>query len=204
MERLRQRGHKFCSANFKRVITEDWKAALQLVPPNMHCLNIAERAIYTFKAHFLVILSGIDYAIPRYLWDTLLPKTELALNLLRRSTLNLLMSAWEHFNGAFNFTATPMGLIGFRFTIHNKPSKQKYWDHQGCDIFYVGPTLEIYRCFKVVDSKKKATSISYTVKFMHSYLTKPTLTPKYSIIHAICLLTCALNDAPAVHLEAQL
>ena len=52
--------------------------------------------------------------------------------------------------------------------------------------------------------KKKATSISDTVKFMHSYLTQPTLTPKDSIIHAIRLLTCALDDAPAVRAEAQL
>ena len=39
---------------------------------------------------------------------------------------------------------------------------------------------------------------------MHSYLTQPTLTPKYRIVHAIRLLTCALDDAPAVRAEAQL
>ena len=68
MERLRQRGHKVdhnamdneCSSDFKRVITEDWKATFQLVHPDMHCRNISERAIHMFKAHFLEIITGID------------------------------------------------------------------------------------------------------------------------------------------------
>ena len=57
---------------------------------------------------------------------------------------------------------------------------------------YVGPTLESYLYFKVVDSKTKDTSISKTVEFMHSYLTQPTLTPVDRILHAVRLLACAL------------
>ena len=81
------------SANFKRFITEDWKDTFHLVLPHMNCRNIAERAICTFKAHFLAILSGVDSAFPIYLWERLLPQTELNLNLTCRSTLNPLMSA---------------------------------------------------------------------------------------------------------------
>ena len=84
--------------------------------------------------------------------------------------LNPIMSVWEHFNGAFDFAVTPMGLLGYRVTIHNKPSKQKSWDHRGRDRFYVGPALESYHCFKFVDSKTKATSISNAVEFMNSYI----------------------------------
>ena len=40
------------SADFKRTIVEDWCATYQLVPPNSHQRNIAERDICTFKAHF--------------------------------------------------------------------------------------------------------------------------------------------------------
>ena len=56
-----------CSAEFKRVITEEWKATFQLVPPDMHSRNIAEPVIRTFKAHFLAILAGVDSTFPRYL-----------------------------------------------------------------------------------------------------------------------------------------
>ena len=101
MERFRQRGHKVdhhvmdneCSADFKRVITEYWKATFQLFLPDMNRRNIDERAICTFKANFLAILAGVDSAFLRYLWDTLLLPTEINLNLLRRSTLNPHMSA---------------------------------------------------------------------------------------------------------------
>ena len=99
MERLSQSGHKVdhhtmdnkCSADFKRVITEYWKATFQFFPPDMHLRHIAKRAIRAFKAYFLAILAGVDSAFPCYLWDTLLPQTELTLNLLRQSTLNLFM-----------------------------------------------------------------------------------------------------------------
>ena len=48
-------------------IVDKWKAAFQLVPPEMHRQNRAERAIRTFKDHFLAILAGVDPAFPPYL-----------------------------------------------------------------------------------------------------------------------------------------
>ena len=71
-----------CSAEYIRTITEDWKATYQLVPPDVHCANATKRAIQTFKAHFVSILAGINNNFPNYLWDTLLPQTELTLDLL--------------------------------------------------------------------------------------------------------------------------
>ncbi len=41
------------SADFKRVITETWRAKFQLVPPDMHRRNKAEQMIRHFKNHFL-------------------------------------------------------------------------------------------------------------------------------------------------------
>ena len=110
--------------------------------PNVHCCNIAERAIRTFKAHFLSILAGIPSSFPNYLWDKLLPQTELSLNLLRQSTISPLTSAWEDFNVPFNFNATPLGPIGCRVLIHNKPSTHASWAFRACNGFYVGPSLE--------------------------------------------------------------
>ena len=60
-----------------------WDATYQLVPPNVHRLNISERAIVTFKAHFLAILAGVDPNFTKYIWDNLLVQTELTINLLR-------------------------------------------------------------------------------------------------------------------------
>jgi hypothetical protein len=70
-----------CSATMKACIKEngmDYK----LIPPGQHRPNQAERAIQTFKAHFISILAGIDDKFPLLLWCHLLEPTELTLNLL--------------------------------------------------------------------------------------------------------------------------
>ena len=103
-------------------ITDIWQTTYQLVPPDVHRRNISECAIRTFKTHLLSILAGIPASFPNYLWEKLLPQTELSLNLLRKSTIAPLTSLWEHFNVPFNFDATPLSPIGCRFLIHNKPS----------------------------------------------------------------------------------
>jgi hypothetical protein len=85
------------SSTYKEAITFKWNATFQLVPPDMHLRNWAERAICTFKGHFLAILAGVDEAFPPYLWDLLLLQAELTLNLLRQATLNPQISAWDFF-----------------------------------------------------------------------------------------------------------
>ncbi len=60
------------SAAFKQAITFAWRAKFQLVPPDMHCHNWAERTIRTFKNHFIGILAGVNLTFPPYLWDLLL------------------------------------------------------------------------------------------------------------------------------------
>jgi hypothetical protein len=54
----------------------------QVVPPHCHRRNAAERAIRTFKEHFVAGLSSVDPSFPLHLWDRLLPQAEITLNLL--------------------------------------------------------------------------------------------------------------------------
>ncbi len=110
------------SAVNKEAITFKWNTKFQLVPPDMHCQNQAERAICTFKDHFLAILANVDSTFPPYLWDLLLPQAELTLNFLHQATLNPRISAWEFFQGPFDFNKTPLGLVGCPVFIHAKPA----------------------------------------------------------------------------------
>ena len=55
------------SSTYKEAITFKWNATFQLVPPDMHHCNLAERAIHTFKDHSLAILAGINGAFLPYL-----------------------------------------------------------------------------------------------------------------------------------------
>ena len=89
MTRLRKNGMSVnlqildndASSKFKLLITEDLGIKYKLAPPDIHRRNAAERAIRNFKAHFLSILVGIAPDFPKFLWDHLLPQTEIALNM---------------------------------------------------------------------------------------------------------------------------
>jgi hypothetical protein len=71
----------------------------ELIPPGQHRRNQAERAIQTFKSHFISILAGVDNEFPLSLWCHLLEPTELTLNLLRQSQIAPNVSAFTHVHG---------------------------------------------------------------------------------------------------------
>ena len=162
----------------------------------MHRCNPAEHAIRTFKDHFLAILAHVDPLFPPHLWDLLLPQAELTLNLLRQSALNPRISAWEFFQGPFDFNKTPLGPVGCRVLIHAKPVTRCLWDFSAKEGFYIWPALDSYRCFKLVKSDTKSQVISNTVEFRHAYHTTPSPTPEDKIIHGLQVMSSALKDAP--------
>jgi hypothetical protein len=57
----------------------------KLVPPDNHRRNMAEKAIQTFKDHFVDVLSGCAPTFPMHLWCQLLPQVEWQLLLLLQS-----------------------------------------------------------------------------------------------------------------------
>jgi hypothetical protein len=78
----------------------------QLVPPHCHRRNAAERAIRTFKEHFVAGLSSVDPTFPLHLWDILLPQAEITLNLLRTSRLHPQLSTAAHCHGLVDYNKT--------------------------------------------------------------------------------------------------
>jgi hypothetical protein len=78
----------------------------QLVPPHCHRLNAAERAIRTFKEHFVAGLSSVDPTFTLHLLDRILPQAEITLNLLRTSRLHPQLSASAHFHGLVDYNKT--------------------------------------------------------------------------------------------------
>jgi hypothetical protein len=60
------------SAGLKSFFTEN-DVEYQLVPPHCRRRNAAERAIRTFKEHFVSGLASLDPDFSLHLWDFLLP-----------------------------------------------------------------------------------------------------------------------------------
>ena len=79
----------------------------QLVPPEVHRRNAAERVIQTWKHHFIAGLSSVDPTFPISEWDQLVKQGEITLNLLRNSRVNPGLSAWAYLQGQFDYNATP-------------------------------------------------------------------------------------------------
>ena len=119
------------SEAYKQFIKIKWKTKYQLVPPHTHQRNAAERAIRTFKAHFLSILAGVAPDFPRNLWGLLIPQAELTLNLLRQATLDPSQYAWSYSHGSFNYDATPIGPLGCDIISHRKIGTRNSWDFHG-------------------------------------------------------------------------
>jgi hypothetical protein len=99
----------------------------QLVSPNCHRRNAAERSIRTFKEHFVAGLSSVDPKFRLHLWDRLLPQATLTLNLLRTSKLHPQLSAAAHFHGLVDYNKTSFSPPGCKIIAHEKPAKRQTW-----------------------------------------------------------------------------
>jgi hypothetical protein len=75
-------------------------------------------------------------------------QAELTLNLLRSSRVNPKLSAYAYLNGNFNFNKTPLAPPGTKVIIHLKPDQRASWSYHGEEGWYVGPSMEHYRCVK--------------------------------------------------------
>ena len=163
-----QRLDNECSKILKEYM-HDQSIDFQLAPPGMHRRNAAERAIRTFKNHFIAGLSSTDPNFPLYLWDLLLPQAEMSLNLLRGSRINPKLSACAQVFGQYDYNRTPIAPPGTKVVVHEKPHQRGSWDPHGKDGYYVGPAMESYRCYTVWVTKTRRTRIADTVSwFPHS------------------------------------
>jgi len=92
----------------------------QFVPPNEHRVNTAERAIQTFKNHFISGLCSTDRNFPSQLWDKLLQQAQDSLNMLRTSRIDPTQSAYEILEGPHDFNRTPWAPPGCRAIINEQ------------------------------------------------------------------------------------
>ena len=56
---------------------------VQFAPPDMHRQNAAERAVRTWKNHFIAILASVNPLFPIANWCRLVPQANITLNLMR-------------------------------------------------------------------------------------------------------------------------
>jgi hypothetical protein len=176
---------------FKQYICQQ-EIQFELMPPGNHRRNQAERAIQTFKSHFISILAGVNDKFPFSLWCHLLQPTELTLNLLHQSKVAPKVSAFAHVHGHHDYMKKPFAPLGCAIEAHVKPDDRRTWDTRSDSGFSLGTLMQHHRCFCVYITKTRATRISDTVYFKHQYITNPTVSPESHIIAAAQQLAMAL------------
>jgi hypothetical protein len=119
------------------------------LPPPVHCRNAAERAICTFKNHFIVGLCSTNPNFRLNIWYKLLPQCLLTITFLRRSRINPQLSAQALINGAFDFNRTTLAPPGTKVLNQEKPPSRGTWAPYAIEGWYLGPALLNSHCYRV-------------------------------------------------------
>ena len=136
----------------------------QIVPPNLHRTSTAERAIATFKDHFISGLASANPSFPMHLWCQFLPQATAIINLRQPLCINPRISAKTILNGEFNYNKTPLTPPGTKVIIHEAPLIRHTWDLHGANRWYLVPAPKHYRCHQCYITKTRAERIACTVE----------------------------------------
>jgi hypothetical protein len=186
-----------CPTGLKRFMKQN-EVDYQLVLPYIHRRNSAERAISSWKNHFIAGPSSTDKTIPMHLWCRLIPQCTLALNLLRQFQINPQLLSQAQLNGAFDFNKAPLAPPGTCVIIHKQTSVRGTWSVHGTNGWYLRPAPEHYRCYTIYCSKTGSERIIDTVKFFPANIRMPRMSSADNATVAAKALTHALlNPAPA-------
>ena len=145
---------------------EEENETFQMVPPHLHRRNATERAIQTFKNHFIsgIVSKHKDY--PIHLWCRLLPQDTVTLNLLRPSRINPTLSAHAQLHGILDFNATPFAPPGKKVIVHQKPKIRQSWAPQGKYGWYIDRAKNHYRCYNIHVPETRAVIHLDKVEFL--------------------------------------
>eukprot|EP00804_Cyclotella_cryptica_P022237 CCRYP_017934-RA/>CCRYP_017934-RA protein AED:0.24 eAED:0.19 QI:0/0/0/1/1/1/2/0/738 len=165
-----------CSKAVEKYI-KSTKADIQLVNPDDHRVNAAERTIQTWKEHWLSGMGTLDPTCPIQLWCQFIEQGQDTLNMLRVSRVNPKLSAYAILDGQFNFDKTPLAPVGTRAPILLDPSARKTWQNHALDAWYVGPAKNHYRNYRFFIPSTKGYRISGSAKFFPKHTKMPAIEP---------------------------
>ena len=135
-----------CSKAVKEYITGN-NIDIELSPSKNHHLNgPGERAVGTYKAHFISTLATIDPNCPMQLWDIFLEQTTGTLSILRTLRRNTKVSAFEELNGKFDYNKTSVVPVGLKALVNNDPSDSTSFEAKALDTFVVSWAQLHQRC----------------------------------------------------------
>ena len=104
--------------------------------------------------------------------------------MLRVARVNQKLSAHAYLFGTFDFNATPLAPPGIKVIVHTKPEQRTSWDPNGKEGWYIGPSLQHYRCMKCYISKTRAEVNADTIVFIPKKIVFPEVKPEHFLQQA--------------------
>ena len=153
----------------------------ELVLPNQHRKNAAERAIRTFKTHLLSGLATCRQDFPLCEWYRLLHQVELTLNLFRYFRMNLKLSAWAYVFGNHDSNKCPLLPPVTKISIHANPGKRASWSFHGEQGRYIGSAIDCYRLITCYIPKTHKERIIDTAKIIPNNILIPQASLNYHL-----------------------
>ena len=120
----------------------------QNVPPGNKRSNKAERAIQSWRNHFLSTMGTVSADCPHYVWSKFIEQMELTLAHLRPFETDRTISSFEGIHGRkYDFAAHPIAICGTPVYIYENSDTRAAWSTHGVPGFYLGPVVDGYRTF---------------------------------------------------------
>jgi hypothetical protein len=166
----------------------------QIASPGDHRLNHAERAIQTFKNHFISTLYGTDSTFPANQWCQLIRQAVMILNMCRASRINPKLSAYHQIWGNFDFNRTPMAPPGCKVIVHERGLERGAWVSHGIAGFYIRPAMHHYRNYKAYITETRGIRTTNTIKFFPDKVDMPVTSSADRLAAATEDLVAALKN----------
>ncbi len=164
-----------------------------MVPPFTKRANKAERAIQTFKRHFIAVLAGTHPSFPIDRWSELLPQAKLTLNMMRSYADQPVISAYHGiYRAPYDFLAHLIAPCGTLVVVVHDPQRAK-WDPYGQVGFYLGPSLNHYQSYRCLISSTNSIRLSDSIILYPAPLVVPDTSRLDQLLSLTQqLTTCAL------------
>jgi hypothetical protein len=108
----------------------------------------------------------------------------------RQKPALLLFKALE---GSYSFDATPMAMLGTKVLAHHKPNQRLSWGFHALNMWYISPSLQHYRCIKIIMHDNGGERITDTFQYKHHAIPVPVVTATDRILEATHQLTATIE-----------
>jgi hypothetical protein len=174
----------------------------QRVPAGDKRSNKAERAIQSWRHHYLSTLGTVSEHFPHQCWHKLVQQIELTLSMLRPYADNTDISSYEGlFGKKYDFDAHPISIAGCAAYVFEPPKLRQTWSTHGVSGFYLGPALDSYRAYRCWITPTSAERTSNTIQLFPENFVLPGASKEEMVIKALNNLTEAVQLRNEPHLD---